>query len=88
MPDNLGLFVWEHLPTGTLITSTTIDGKAQGMAEYVDKGRNLAEQGKGKAQEVAGRVTNDQSLETKGQMRQTSAKTKKFGERVKDLFRH
>lgn len=58
------------------------------MAEYVDKSRNLAQQGKGKVQEVAGQVTNDRSLETKGQMQQASAKTKKLGERIKDFFRH
>jgi uncharacterized protein YjbJ (UPF0337 family) len=58
------------------------------MAEYVDKGRNYGQEAKGKVQEVAGKPTNDRSLQAKGYGNQASAKSKNFFERIKDVFRH
>lgn len=58
------------------------------MSEYVDKTRNVMQQGKGKVQETAGRVTDDRSLQARGEVTQGAAKTKKFGERIKDFFRN
>jgi uncharacterized protein YjbJ (UPF0337 family) len=58
------------------------------MGEYVDKGRDAMQQGKGKVQETAGRVTGDHSLQAKGVGNQAAGKAKGFGERIKDFFRH
>jgi uncharacterized protein YjbJ (UPF0337 family) len=57
------------------------------MAEYVDKGRNFAQQAKGKVQEVAGKATDDRSLQAKGYGNQAAAKSKGFFEKIKDIFR-
>ena len=57
------------------------------MGEYIDKGRNVAQQAKGKVQEAAGKATDDRSLQAKGYGNQASAKTKSFGEKIKDFFR-
>jgi uncharacterized protein YjbJ (UPF0337 family) len=52
-----------------------------------DKISNAAEQIGGKAKEAAGKATDDERLEAEGQRDQTSAKAKKVGEDVKDVFR-
>ncbi|MGN6444631.1 CsbD family protein [Amnibacterium sp.] len=52
-----------------------------------DKASNAAEQLGGKAKEAAGKATGDERLEAEGRGDQTSAKVKKVGEDVKDVFR-
>ena len=57
------------------------------MSEFRDKTRNVAQDTKGKAKEVAGRATGNDKLEAKGHTDQAKAGVKKFGEKIKDLFR-
>jgi uncharacterized protein YjbJ (UPF0337 family) len=52
-----------------------------------DKISNAAEQAGGKAKEAAGKATDNERLEAEGQTDQGSAKVKKVGEDVKDVFR-
>ena len=52
-----------------------------------DKIENAGEQLTGKAKEGAGRATDDPGLEAEGRGDQASAKVKKVGEDVKDVFR-
>ena len=52
-----------------------------------DKVSNAAEQAGGKVKEEAGKATGDERLEAEGRGDQTSAKVKKVGEDVKDVFR-
>lgn len=52
-----------------------------------DKIKNAAEDIAGKAKEAAGKVTGNESLEAEGKADQASAKVKKTGEDVKDVFR-
>ena len=52
-----------------------------------DKISNAAEQLGGKAKEATGQATGDERLEAKGQGDQASAKVKKVGEDIKDVFR-
>ena len=52
-----------------------------------DKISNAAEDLAGKAKEATGKATDDERLEAEGQGDQTSAKAKKVGEDVKDVFR-
>ncbi|WP_375390212.1 CsbD family protein [uncultured Amnibacterium sp.] len=52
-----------------------------------DKISNAAEEAGGKAKEAAGRATGDERLEAEGQGDQASAKVKKVGEDIKDVFR-
>ncbi len=50
----------------------------------VDKAKNVSETAKGKVEKVAGRVTNDRSLEAKGKAHETAGNLKQAGEKVKD----
>jgi uncharacterized protein YjbJ (UPF0337 family) len=49
-----------------------------------DKTRNTAETAKGKAKDVAGRVTGDKDLESEGKADQVVGHLKQAGEKVKD----
>jgi uncharacterized protein YjbJ (UPF0337 family) len=49
-----------------------------------DKARNTADTAKGKAKDVAGRITGDQDLETEGKADQVVGHLKQAGEKVKD----
>ncbi|GAA3920270.1 CsbD family protein [Microbacterium invictum] len=48
--------------------------------------KHNAEDLKGKAKEAVGDATNNESLEAEGQADQVSAKVKKVGDDVKDVF--
>jgi uncharacterized protein YjbJ (UPF0337 family) len=52
-----------------------------------DKARNTAETARGKAKDVAGRVTGDKDLETEGKAEQVVGHLKQAGEKVKDAVR-
>jgi uncharacterized protein YjbJ (UPF0337 family) len=52
-----------------------------------DKVANAAEHAKGTAKEAAGKVTDNERLETEGQLDQAKADAKKVGEDVKDAFK-
>ena len=52
-----------------------------------DKISNAAQDAAGKAKEATGKATDNRDLEAEGQGDQTSAKVKKVGEDVKDVFR-
>ncbi|NMM17628.1 MAG: CsbD family protein [Cellulomonas sp.] len=52
-----------------------------------DKIANAAEHAKGTAKEAAGKVTDNERLETEGQHDQAKADAKKIGEDVKDAFK-
>ncbi|MBW4041328.1 MAG: CsbD family protein [Acidobacteria bacterium] len=52
-----------------------------------DKISNAAEDLGGKAKETTGKATGDERLEAEGRGDQASAKVKKVGEDVKDVFR-
>jgi uncharacterized protein YjbJ (UPF0337 family) len=52
-----------------------------------DKISNAAQDLGGKAKEAAGKATDDGELQAEGQGDQTSAKAKKVGEDVKDVFK-
>ena len=52
-----------------------------------DKIQNAGEQAGGAAKEAAGKATDDPDLEAEGQGEQASAKVKKVGEDIKDVFR-
>ncbi len=52
-----------------------------------DKIQNAAEDIAGKAKEVVGDKTDNESLEAEGQNDQTKASAKKVGEDVKDVFK-
>ena len=49
-----------------------------------DKARNTAETAKGKAKDVAGRVTGDKDLESEGKADQVVGNLKQAGEKMKD----
>jgi uncharacterized protein YjbJ (UPF0337 family) len=49
-----------------------------------DKARNTADTAKGKAKDVAGRVTGDKDLESEGKADQVVGHLKQAGEKVKD----
>lgn len=49
-----------------------------------DKVRNTADTAKGKAKDVAGRVTGDKDLESEGKADQVVGHLKQAGEKVKD----
>jgi uncharacterized protein YjbJ (UPF0337 family) len=57
------------------------------MGEIHDKTRNVAQDTAGKAKEVAGRATGNDKLKAKGDSDQSKAGLKKFGEKIKDVFR-
>ena len=50
----------------------------------IDKGKNVADDLKGKAKEAIGKVTDDEKLEAEGQMDQGKADLKQRGEQLKD----
>jgi uncharacterized protein YjbJ (UPF0337 family) len=52
-----------------------------------DKARHATEKTKGKAQEAAGKATNNPSQTGKGQRKQTKADLKQAGEKTKDAFK-
>ena len=52
-----------------------------------DKLKNTAEGMKGKAKETAGKLTDDERLETEGKADQVSSDAKQAGEKVKDIFK-
>jgi len=52
-----------------------------------DRIKGSAEQAKGKAKEVAGKVTGDTKTEAEGKGDQTAANLKQAGEKVKDVFK-
>ena len=52
-----------------------------------DKAKNAAEDLVGKAKEVIGDATNDDSLKAEGKKDQASSSVKKVGEDVKDVFK-
>jgi uncharacterized protein YjbJ (UPF0337 family) len=49
-----------------------------------DKVKNTAESAKGKAKDIAGRVTGNKDLESEGKVDQASGHLKQAGEKVKD----
>jgi uncharacterized protein YjbJ (UPF0337 family) len=53
------------------------------MAE-MDKAKNAAEQVKGRAKQVAGAATGDDSLEAEGHADETKGSVKQAGEKLKD----
>jgi uncharacterized protein YjbJ (UPF0337 family) len=57
-----------------------------GMAT-IDKAKNAAQSTKGKVKEVAGKVTGDDKLRTKGKADQGKGNLKQAGEHVKDAFK-
>jgi uncharacterized protein YjbJ (UPF0337 family) len=57
------------------------------MGEIRNKARNAAQDAKGQVKEVAGEVSGDRKLESKGKTDQAKAKVKKAGEKLKDVFR-
>ena len=52
-----------------------------------DKISNKGEDLKGKAKEVGGKATDDESLEAEGRTDQKKAALKDVGEKVKDVFK-
>jgi uncharacterized protein YjbJ (UPF0337 family) len=52
-----------------------------------DKARNTVETARGKAKDVAGRVSGDQDLENEGKADQVVGHLKQAGEKVKDAVR-
>lgn len=52
-----------------------------------DKIKHVAEDVKGKVEEVAGKVTGDEKLEAEGKVDQSKADLKKAGENVKDAVK-
>ncbi|RYB93664.1 CsbD family protein [Nocardioides oleivorans] len=52
-----------------------------------DKAKNAAQDIAGKAKEVVGDVTNDDSLKAEGKKDQTASDVKQAGENVKDAFK-
>ncbi len=52
-----------------------------------DKAGNSAEQAKGKVKEGVGKATDNENMEAEGKGDQASAKVKKVGEDVKDVFK-
>lgn len=52
-----------------------------------DKIKNVAEDAKGKAKEVTGKVTGDEKLEAEGKVDQSKADLKQAGEKVKDAVK-
>jgi uncharacterized protein YjbJ (UPF0337 family) len=52
----------------------------------VDKAKNKAQEAKGHAKELAGRVTDDKNLEAEGKKDKVVGNLKQAGEKVKDAF--
>jgi uncharacterized protein YjbJ (UPF0337 family) len=55
---------------------------------FADKAKNAAEDLAGKAKEVVGKVTGDDSLEAEGKTDQGVSDLKQAGEKAKDAFKH
>ncbi|MQY07690.1 CsbD family protein [Actinomadura macrotermitis] len=53
-----------------------------------DKAANTGDKIKGKAKEVAGKVTGNERLEAEGKAEQVKGDAKQAGEKVKDTFKH
>jgi uncharacterized protein YjbJ (UPF0337 family) len=53
-----------------------------------NKVKNAADAAKGAAKDLAGRVTDDKSLEAEGKTDRAKADLKQAGEKVKDAFKH
>lgn len=51
-----------------------------------DKAKNVAQIDKGKVKETVGKLTDDDQLETEGQIDQMEGNIKQAGEKVKDAF--
>jgi uncharacterized protein YjbJ (UPF0337 family) len=51
-----------------------------------DKAKNTTQQAKGKLEEVAGKISGDDSLRARGKADQTKGNLKQAGEKVKDAF--
>jgi uncharacterized protein YjbJ (UPF0337 family) len=54
----------------------------------VDKAKNKVQEATGHIEDVAGKVTNDRSLQARGKRDKTSGNLKQAGEKVKDAFRN
>jgi len=52
-----------------------------------DKAKNTTQQAKGKLEEVAGKVSGNDSLRARGKADQTKGNLKQAGEKVKDAFK-
>jgi len=52
-----------------------------------DKAKNTAQTARGKAKDVAGRVTGDKDLQSEGKAEQAVGHLKQAGEKVKDAVR-
>ena len=65
-------------------TTTREEARTVGLE---DKARNTAETARGKAKDVAGRVTGDKDLESEGKADQVVGHLKQAGEKVKDAVR-
>ena len=53
-----------------------------------DKAKNTTQRAKGKIEEVAGKISGDDSLQARGKADQTKGNLKQAGEKVKDAFKH
>jgi uncharacterized protein YjbJ (UPF0337 family) len=51
-----------------------------------DKAKNTAQEAKGKVKEVAGRITGNDKLETKGKTDQEKGDVKQAAEKIKDAI--
>jgi uncharacterized protein YjbJ (UPF0337 family) len=52
-----------------------------------DKAKNTTQQAKGKLEEVAGKISGDDSLRARGKADQAKGNLKQAGEKVKDAFK-
>jgi uncharacterized protein YjbJ (UPF0337 family) len=52
-----------------------------------DKAKNTTQQAKGKLEEVAGKISGDDSLRARGKADQTKGNLKQAGEKVKDALK-
>jgi uncharacterized protein YjbJ (UPF0337 family) len=52
------------------------------------KARNTADRLKGKAKEIMGRMTGNESMEAEGRAEQSKSDIKQAGQKTKDAFRH
>jgi len=52
-----------------------------------DKAKNTTQRAKGKIEEVAGKISGDDSLQARGKADQTKGNLKQAGEKVKDAFK-
>ena len=52
-----------------------------------EKAKNTTQQAKGKIEEMAGKISGDDSLQVRGKADQTKGNLKQAGEKVKDAFK-